>query len=59
MDPYLRIVKLGFRAFDLNIRGFYRSMEKNVVVYFVMGIILIGLMLCCLGSRYLVMDLVA
>ena len=47
MDPGLWIVKLGFRAFGLNIRGrSYRFMEKSVVVYFVMSVILIGLMLC-------------
>ena len=53
MDPCLRIVKLGLRVFDLNIRGSYWFMEKRVVFYLVMGIILNRLDAMFLGSKEL------
>ena len=53
MDLCLRVVKLGFRAFGLNIRGFYRFMEKSVVVYFVMGEISYRFHVMFLGSNVL------
>jgi hypothetical protein len=53
MDLCLRVVKLGFRAFGLNIRGSYWFMEKSVVVYFVMGEITYRLDVMFLGSNVL------